>query len=201
MFLALETSTKQLPQFSVLVKTGFTPPQKIREVDTAVKKTVRKPFIFLWVGSRYLKATTSQKNSCSFFLSKRIGLQMFSMYGQHHLQFVPNSFRRCIQFLWTLRKLCGDADGYYLMFQEQFEYFSSMLYWNPYCETRGIFEFSPFCGVALLMSCFLVPLFWKNSPARSFCWSGSSNRLPELGERVESVFHTVAMLAIEGFLE
>ena len=46
-FLALEASTKQLAQFSVLVKTGFTPPQKIREVDTTVKKTVRKPFIFL----------------------------------------------------------------------------------------------------------------------------------------------------------
>ena len=44
------------------------------------------------------------------------------------------------------------------------------------------------CGIRYAISGNSVSSFEKYSPARSFSWSGCSNRLPELGERVENVF-------------
>ena len=64
----------------------------------------------------------------------------------------------------------------------------------------GFWLFFLECGIRIAISANPFGLVEKSTAARSFCWSGSWNRLPELGERVENVFHMLAMLVIEGFL-
>ena len=56
------------------------------------------------------------------------------------------------------------------------------------------------CGIRNVISANTFCTNEENSSARSFWWSGSWNRLSELGERVENVFRVLAMLSVEGFL-